>query len=97
MTSSDGMGAKITLRDRDLVGLKPRELDRRLRELAHGATGIADGEVHELDAAIVALEQRLARSAAEVRDALDDGTLEETPDILRLLMLARQRDLLTGR
>ena len=69
---------------------------QRLVALARAAAGRPNGEIADLDRAIVALEGELAMDLAAVRRALADGTLEETRAVMELLMLDRRRSLLRG-
>ena len=91
------MGARVKVRDRELSSLPGESVTRRLQDLARGATGVANGEIRDLERAIRVLEISIGHGSARViHTALAAGTITETPEIVQLLMLDRRRALLTG-
>lgn len=69
-----------------------KDSDRVLAELVHAAKSSRNGQRAILDARIKEFEMKHEMSSATMRRRLREGTLKETADIARWLMIIAARE-----
>ena len=86
----------MAIRLSELAKMPEGARSRVLGDLVEKSKGKPNGQMKEIDASIRELEMRYEMSSAEMRAGFKAGTVRDTADISRWLMLLRVRDRAIG-